>query len=82
MSARELVIQASYLAASVLFILGLGASPTPTGRGAACSRRRWGWLLAIVGTLLHHEIVRYDWIAAGLVLGTVIGYPARACWCR
>ena len=32
-------------------------------------------LLAIVGTLLHHEIVRYDWIIGGLVVGTVIGIP-------
>jgi NAD(P) transhydrogenase subunit beta len=28
-----------------------------------------------VGTLLHHEIVRYDWIIGGLVVGTVIGIP-------
>jgi proton-translocating NAD(P)+ transhydrogenase subunit beta len=28
-----------------------------------------------VGTLLHHQIVRYDWIVAGLVLGSAIGYP-------
>ena len=34
-----------------------------------------GMLLAIVGTLLHHEIVRYDWIIGGLVVGTVIGIP-------
>ena len=30
-------------------------------------------LLAIVGTLFHHEIVDYRWIAVGLVLGTIIG---------
>jgi NAD(P) transhydrogenase subunit beta len=32
-------------------------------------------LVAIVGTLLHHEIVRYEWILAGLALGAIIGYP-------
>ena len=32
-------------------------------------------LLAIVGTLLHHEIVDYKWIAIALVLGTIIGVP-------
>jgi len=32
-------------------------------------------VLAIVGTLFHHEIVRFDLIAVALILGTVIGYP-------
>ena len=32
-------------------------------------------LFAIVGTLLNHTIVDYRWIAGGLVLGVVIGYP-------
>src|SRR5512140_867877 len=34
-----------------------------------------GMLLAIVGTLVQHEIVRFDWIAGGLILGTIIGIP-------
>ena len=34
-----------------------------------------GMLLAIVGTLLHHGIVDYKWIAIALVLGTIIGVP-------
>jgi NAD(P) transhydrogenase subunit beta len=34
-----------------------------------------GMLFAIVGTLLNHTIVDYRWIAAGLVLGVIIGYP-------
>ena len=32
-------------------------------------------LLAIVGTLFHHGIVDYKWIAIALVLGAVIGVP-------
>jgi NAD(P) transhydrogenase subunit beta len=32
-------------------------------------------LLAIAGTLLHHGIVDYKWIAIALVLGTIIGVP-------
>jgi len=32
-------------------------------------------LLAIAGTLLHHGIVEYKWIAIALVLGTIIGVP-------
>jgi len=38
-----------------------------------------GMLLAIIGSLLHHEIIDYRWIAAGLVLGTAIGVP-MAMW--
>jgi NAD(P) transhydrogenase subunit beta len=34
-----------------------------------------GMLLAIIGTLFHHEILSYRWIIAGLFLGTVIGAP-------
>jgi len=32
-----------------------------------------GMFLAIVGTLLHREIVSYEWIIAGLVVGSLIG---------
>ena len=34
-----------------------------------------GMLLAIVGTLLHHGIVDYKWIAIALLLGWMIGAP-------
>jgi NAD(P) transhydrogenase subunit beta len=34
-----------------------------------------GMLLAIVGTLVQHEIVSYGWILAGLSIGTLIGIP-------
>ena len=36
-----------------------------------------GMLLAIVGTLLNHEIVRYDWIIGGLVRRHGDRLPAR-----
>ena len=32
-----------------------------------------GMLLAIVGTLLHKDIVSYQWIIVGLVIGSIIG---------
>ena len=72
---RETVIQIAYLAAAVLFILGLKglASPATARRGMLYAEI--GMLVAIVGTLLQHEIVRYDWIIVGLALGSVIGAP-------
>src|SRR5919107_2810125 len=33
----------------------------------------FGMLMAIIGTLLHHEIVTYIWIIAGLAIGSVVG---------
>ncbi len=30
-------------------------------------------LMAIIGTLMHHEIVTYTWILAGLAIGSVVG---------
>ena len=30
-------------------------------------------VMAVVGTLFHHDIVTYRWIAIGLAIGTVVG---------
>src|ERR1051325_4437348 len=38
-----------------------------------------GMLMAVIGTLLHHEIVSYEWIIAGLLIGSTIG-AAMAIW--
>jgi len=72
---RTVFIEAAYLAASLLFILGLRSLTMPDRARRGMQLAALGMLVAIVGTLLHHEIVRYDWILAGLALGTVIGYP-------
>ena len=34
-----------------------------------------GMLFAVIGTLVNSQIVDYRWIAAGLIIGAVIGYP-------
>ena len=72
---RELLIQATYLAASVLFILGLRSLTRPERAQQGMQQAAVGMLLAIVGTLLHQEIVTFTWIAAGLAIGTLLGYP-------
>src|SRR3989454_2686820 len=33
----------------------------------------FGMLMAIIGTLMHYEIVTYTWIITGLVLGSLVG---------
>ena len=72
---RELFIQASYLLASALFILGLRSLTRPDRARRGMQQAAVGMLFAIVGTLLSHTIIDYRWIAAGLVLGVIIGYP-------
>jgi NAD(P) transhydrogenase subunit beta len=69
------VIEFIYLIASALFILSLKwmSSPATSRRGILAGEI--GMVLAIAGTLLHHGIVDYKWIAVGLVLGSGIGIP-------
>ena len=75
MSPRVLFIDGAYLAASVLFILGLRSLTVPDRARRGMQLAAMGMLLAIVGTLVHREIVHYGWILAGLALGSAIGYP-------
>jgi H+-translocating NAD(P) transhydrogenase subunit beta len=49
------------------------SSPATARRGVWAGEL--GMLLAVAGTLLHHGIVDYKWLAAALVLGTIIGVP-------
>ena len=69
----EHLIEVAYLIATALFVLSLKwmSSPSTARRGVWAGEL--GMLLAIVGTLLHHGIVEYKWIAVALVLGTIIG---------
>jgi H+-translocating NAD(P) transhydrogenase subunit beta len=70
---RELLIQGTYLLSSVFFIVGLRGLSSPEKARAGMGYAALGMLLAIVGTLLHAEIVRYEWIFGGLLIGSIIG---------
>jgi NAD(P) transhydrogenase subunit beta len=72
---RETITQLTYLAASILFILGLRSLTRPDKARRGMQQAAVGMLLALCGTLMNHQIVDYRWIAGGLVLGTIIGYP-------
>ena len=72
---RQVIYLVSLFVASMLFIFGLrGLSRADTAR-RGMQMAAFGMLVAVVGTLLHERIVRYEWIAGGLVVGTVIGIP-------
>ncbi len=72
---RDTITQLTYLAASVLFIFGLRSLTRPDKARRGMQQAAVGMLLALCGTLLNHQIVDYRWIAGGLVLGALIGYP-------
>ena len=68
-------LEATYLLASCLFVMGLKSlsHPDTARRGmimAAC-----GMGAAVLGTLFHPEIKDYLWIAVGLIVGSSIGIP-------
>jgi NAD(P) transhydrogenase subunit beta len=69
------IIEALYLVASVLFILSLKWMSSPSTARHGVWAGELGMVLAIVGTLLHHGIVDYTWIAIALVIGSIIGVP-------
>ncbi len=69
----ELIIQLAYLVASVFFIYGLKmlGSPKTARKGNLYSSI--GMLMAIVFTLLDKNIISYEWIIIGIVVGSGIG---------
>jgi len=68
-------IQVAYIAAAALFILSLRWLSHPTTARRGIKMGELGMALAIAGTLVHHEIVSYQWILVGFVLGAAIGVP-------
>ena len=73
--ARHVIYLVALFVASILFILGLrGLAHAETAR-RGMQMAAVGMLIAVAGTLLHERIVSYQWIAGGLVVGTIIGIP-------
>ncbi len=70
---RTYFIELSYLLASIFFILGLKGLSHPETAKRGMHLAEFGMLMAIIGTLMHHEIVTYTWILAGLAVGSVVG---------
>ncbi len=73
------LIEITYLLASILFIFGLKGLSHPKSARRGMNFAAAGMLVAIVGTLLHHEIISYEWIIVGLIIGGLIG-GAMSIW--
>jgi len=69
------VLQLFYLASAILFVLGLRGLSHPKTARRGMVLAEIGMLLAIIGTLVHHEIIDYRWIGIGLAVGAAIGAP-------
>lgn len=69
----EAIINVAYLLAAVLFILGLKGLSHPRTAVRGNQMGALGMLIAIVATLLHQQIIRYELIIIGLVVGALIG---------
>ncbi len=72
------IVYLSYILASVLFIFGLKmlSSPSTARKGNMVSAV--GMLIAVLATLVHQDIIGYQFIIAGLLIGTAIGAIAAS----
>jgi len=64
-----------YILAAAGFILAIKwmSSPATARRGVIVGEV--GMLLAVIGTLLRHEVVNYEWILIAFFVGSAIGVP-------
>jgi NAD(P) transhydrogenase subunit beta len=77
-SPTHLIISLAYLVAAVLFILCLRGLASPEGARRGLFLGEFGMFVAVVATLLHEDIVTYEWILAGIVVGSGIGVAISA----
>ena len=74
----EIFANLAYIIASMLFIFGLKqlGSPETAQRGNLISSS--GMLLAVLVTLISNQIISYEWLVIGLVLGILVGASAAS----
>ena len=69
------LVQLTYLVSTALFIFSLQWMSDPKTARRGVFAGVGGMALAVVGTLLHPQIVNFNWIAVALVLGVIAGIP-------
>jgi NAD(P) transhydrogenase subunit beta len=69
----QIITNLAFVVSAALFIFGLKmlGSPATARRGNMMSSI--GMLIAVVAGLLHNEIVSYEWIIGGMLIGGLIG---------
>ncbi|HTA43807.1 MAG TPA: NAD(P)(+) transhydrogenase (Re/Si-specific) subunit beta [Bryobacteraceae bacterium] len=69
------IYQPLYIIAAFCFIFGLKSMSSPATARRGVFSAELGMLIAVVSTLMRHEVVSYQWIVIGLLVGAVIGIP-------
>jgi NAD(P) transhydrogenase subunit beta len=67
--------QFTYIAAAMAIIASIKWLNSPVTARQGVMAGQIGMLLAVVGTLMRHEIVNYEWILIALFIGAAIGAP-------
>lgn len=67
------MINLAYLGAAVLFILGLKGLAHPRTATRGNRMGALGMLIAVIATLFDRQILSFEWIIAGLIVGALIG---------
>jgi len=75
---QDTLINLAYLVSSVLFILCLRGLSSPENGRRGIFLGELGMLIAVLATLVRKEIIGYEWIVAGLLLGSLIGTAISA----
>ena len=70
---RENIINISYLVSAILFIVGLKMLSSPKTARNGNFYSSFGMLIAICATLIDKQIVSYQFIFIGLLIGSLIG---------
>ncbi len=78
MTPQATLLALCYVVASTLFILCLRGLSSPESARRGLFLGELGMFVAVVGTLLHRDIIRYDWILGGIALGSAIGVAISA----
>lgn len=69
----SLLINLAYVAAAILFIIGLKQLGSPATARSGNMLSAVGMFIAVVVTLLDKQILDYTWILVGIVIGSIIG---------
>jgi NAD(P) transhydrogenase subunit beta len=72
---RQHAVELLYLGAASLFILALMWMSHPSSARRSVWAGEAGMLLAIVGTLIGHDVVNYEVILIAMLVGSAIGAP-------
>ncbi len=67
------MLRYAYIISAALFILGLKGLSSPKSARTGMALAALGMFIAVAGTLFHHHVVIYRWIALGFVIGAALG---------